>query len=38
LKKENYEYHTEEKKQIAEAIAIRTWAEKRMVFIELYDG
>jgi len=27
-----------ENKQTAEAIAIRTWVEKRMVFIELHDG
>jgi hypothetical protein len=29
---------TIEYNQTAEAIAIRTWTEKRMIFIELHDG
>jgi hypothetical protein len=29
---------TVENNQIAEAIAIKAWANKRMIFIELHDG
>lgn len=29
---------TVENKQIAEALAVKAWTEKRMIFIELHDG